>query len=988
MFVAIGGVVECSDDNVVLTQASAVSGGTRFEVVTTRPAAGEVGVIYLVPAANSTTENLYEEWVWIDDKWEQIGSAGLNLSNYAQLTTANTFSNANTFNGNLIKKASTTALADNSVLNRAEMDIRYGVKGIGNTWTAANTFNADTTFKSKVDIANIESNSVTIKGKEVKLNAVSAIGMLSHTINMHASYLTSIKGGNVDVTASGIATLRGKEAHVVGSSIISLTAPEVAIRYDSSNDVKLSIVGSLAAKSIHVKNVSSDIKLASGKTVLADRIEAQRIKSTLVIADEFTFDGDQFDDLTNLYYAYLSPNGIRYHSGNGAPANSTPAQFDTRGVKACMLPVEQFGNDKWGIKIDHAGCQLFGIDFSYGDVWSDTNDAIKAQGLTPMPGLDSANHFTTVKIKKPAVSIETTGIGSLSFDYATEAYIRTFPNDGGQGIFEFQAGNWTDSKADWIKRGPVDLRKASATTLGPTSVLNMEEGDIRWGGGSSAYYTGITTRKSNASAPNISTGTYPDGTAIGIGSNVKLTDNNIIAIGAELNVQTNNTPRLATMLGYQLLASGATTTRMIALGGYVANGGYIHVGNGTVCIGYTDYTQCAQEGSVVIGNNAQARSINTIAIGLEASASGMYSLACGVQAYAEAGNSMAIGGDIKVYGEHSIGIGSGVKVGNAEKPSGGSLVIGTRSSCEADQSIVIGGWTTVASNTTGQNTILGYACSATNGSSNLVAVGADVTADGSKNGIAIGASTLISGEHSMAIGHSANAMHGGLAIGPNAKINYAGILLSNIATGISLSSGDSANDTSVSFMSASNAKAANSIVFELTSKFGADQSKAVRFRSLNDAMDGEVTGYCSRNNFAQLLTNARLGNYPSQPFVEITPLHIDKLYALQPNTIYHVTIAPTIEPEPLDLSRLAFAFDITGIPTAELHIVTNSIKAISNIIWPDNTLWPDEVDQSVAPAIETPTDKTRCYVFTVRRQIINATEYLIGALAYSVDVDN
>ena len=139
MFVAIGGSVECSDDNVLLTQASTTSGGTRFEVVTTRPEVGETGVIYLVPASNSTTENLYEEWVWVDDKWEQIGSTGLNLSNYAQLTTSNTFSAANTFNGNLIKKTS-SSLADNSVLNRSEMDSRYGKLQGRNSWNGINEF--------------------------------------------------------------------------------------------------------------------------------------------------------------------------------------------------------------------------------------------------------------------------------------------------------------------------------------------------------------------------------------------------------------------------------------------------------------------------------------------------------------------------------------------------------------------------------------------------------------------------------------------------------------------------------------------------------------------------------------------------------------------------------------------------------------------------------------------------------------------------------
>lgn len=576
MFAAIGGSVECSDDNVVLTQASTTSGGTRFEVVVTRPEIGEAGVIYLVPSSNSATENLYEEWLWVDDKWEQIGSAGLNLSNYAQLTTANTFSADNTFNGNLIKKTSTIALADNSVLNRSEMDSRYGLKGAANTWTGVNTFNAATTFEDKVDAANIESNFVTIKGKEVNLEVVSAIGMLSQAINMHASSSVSVKSGNVDIIASGIYTLQGHETYIKGSYMLSLAAPTIAIRATDNSDVKVSVMGSLTTKSLHVKEVNSNLLLAPGK--------------------KFTFNGVEFDDLTNLYYAYLDPNGIRYHAGRGASPDTPPAQFDTRGVKTCMLPVEKFGADKWGIKIDHTGCQLFGIDFNYGDVWSETNDKIKAQGATPVPGLDSANYIDTVKIRKPAVSIETTGIGSLSFDYATEAYIRTFPNDGGQGIFEFQAGNWTDSEADWIKRGPVDLRKASATTLVPTSVLNMEEGDARWGGSEVVLVDRkIPDWMVTPQTELIAVSDVGPGGAFGVAVGPGVTANvyNDMAIGGWLDTS----PGLGgnTLLGY----------------------GFKVIPNAkrAVAIGYAETNSAIHNSAIVIGNECTARGKNIIAIG-------------------------------------------------------------------------------------------------------------------------------------------------------------------------------------------------------------------------------------------------------------------------------------------------------------------------------------------------------------------------------------
>lgn len=53
-----------------------------MKIVPERPATGESNVIYLVPSAKSETENIYEEWIYIDNRWELIGSTKIDLSNY------------------------------------------------------------------------------------------------------------------------------------------------------------------------------------------------------------------------------------------------------------------------------------------------------------------------------------------------------------------------------------------------------------------------------------------------------------------------------------------------------------------------------------------------------------------------------------------------------------------------------------------------------------------------------------------------------------------------------------------------------------------------------------------------------------------------------------------------------------------------------------------------------------------------------------------
>ncbi len=58
-----------------------------FDVVDELPAVGEQNVIYLVPKASGSTDDVYDEYIWITDSdgtshWEHIGSTAVDLSNY------------------------------------------------------------------------------------------------------------------------------------------------------------------------------------------------------------------------------------------------------------------------------------------------------------------------------------------------------------------------------------------------------------------------------------------------------------------------------------------------------------------------------------------------------------------------------------------------------------------------------------------------------------------------------------------------------------------------------------------------------------------------------------------------------------------------------------------------------------------------------------------------------------------------------------------
>lgn len=67
--------------------ATAIGGvsGIRFEIVEELPATGEQGVFYLIDNS-SGTGNSYDEYIWINNSWEKIGTTNVDLSSYVKTT--------------------------------------------------------------------------------------------------------------------------------------------------------------------------------------------------------------------------------------------------------------------------------------------------------------------------------------------------------------------------------------------------------------------------------------------------------------------------------------------------------------------------------------------------------------------------------------------------------------------------------------------------------------------------------------------------------------------------------------------------------------------------------------------------------------------------------------------------------------------------------------------------------------------------------------
>lgn len=74
------------DDTYTKTEVNNLISGVstmNVSVVSTLPATGNATTIYLVPKATSETQNIYDEYLYVNSKWEKIGDTEIDLTNYA-----------------------------------------------------------------------------------------------------------------------------------------------------------------------------------------------------------------------------------------------------------------------------------------------------------------------------------------------------------------------------------------------------------------------------------------------------------------------------------------------------------------------------------------------------------------------------------------------------------------------------------------------------------------------------------------------------------------------------------------------------------------------------------------------------------------------------------------------------------------------------------------------------------------------------------------
>ena len=104
------GYQTASDVSTAINTAISGISGITFQIVQQLPATGDPGTIYLVLASQSATGDIYDEWIYINNAWEKIGTTAVDLTDY---TTWDSTNEELEVNGTAIYCFATNAEIDN-----------------------------------------------------------------------------------------------------------------------------------------------------------------------------------------------------------------------------------------------------------------------------------------------------------------------------------------------------------------------------------------------------------------------------------------------------------------------------------------------------------------------------------------------------------------------------------------------------------------------------------------------------------------------------------------------------------------------------------------------------------------------------------------------------------------------------------------------------------------------------------------------------------
>lgn len=103
------GYQTASDVSTAINTAISGISGITFQIVQVLPQTGNPGTIYLILDSQGPTGDIYDEWIYINNTWEKLGTTAADLTDYTMWDSQNEALKAN---GNSIYIFATNAEID------------------------------------------------------------------------------------------------------------------------------------------------------------------------------------------------------------------------------------------------------------------------------------------------------------------------------------------------------------------------------------------------------------------------------------------------------------------------------------------------------------------------------------------------------------------------------------------------------------------------------------------------------------------------------------------------------------------------------------------------------------------------------------------------------------------------------------------------------------------------------------------------------------